>query len=348
MQTGYISEFCKGRNNNLNLIRFIAAVSVLISHSYPLYYGTPTSEPLLKLIGRSAGEISVDIFFITSGFLITKSFLSRLSMKNYLWSRLIRIYPGLWFVLALTLIVFIPISHPATYKDIILSSDAAFYIVKNAIMIARPTYVIDGAYEDVPYAGAINGSLWTLPWEIYCYIFVAMGILTIQKIFKNSWPKFYLLGVLVALTYTLGADLNVIEHNKKIVIVIAFYVGSLYYIYRESIMMKNTYFITAVIIMLINFFTMKSVLAYILTLPYILLYIAYIPKGKIRQFNNFGDYSYGIYIFAFPVQQSVISMIPNIGFPAYTILSLAITLVFAWISWRYVEERSLKLKNLVI
>lgn len=347
MQSGYISEFSKGRNNNLNLVRFIAAVSVLISHSYPLYYGLPEIEPLFKLIGKSAGGVAVDIFFITSGFLIAKSFLNRSSINNYIWSRVIRIYPGLWFVLLATLIVFIPAAHPEAYKSIILSSDALYYTIKNSIILLRPEYAITGAYEDNPYPSAINGSLWTLPWELYCYILIAVGIFSIQKIFRTHWIKVYHTVGLIALAYIAGTDLDLLKNNKNAFIIIAFYVGSLCYINRARIKLNFTSLVIAILLMITNFVTLHTTLIYILTLTYSLFYLAYIPSGKIRKFNNIGDYSYGIYIFAFPIQQSIIKIWPEIGFIAYIVSSLLLTLVFSWFSWNFIEERSLRLKTLV-
>ena len=83
---------------------------------------------------------------------------------------------------------------------------------------------------------------------------------------------------------------------------------------------------------------------YILTLPYIVLYLAYLPKGKIRCFNNVGDYSYGIYIYAFPIQQMSAKLIPGISVFQMVLISGAFTLLFAFASWHLIEKKALKFK----
>ena len=86
---------------------------------------------------------------------------------------------------------------------------------------------------------------------------------------------------------------------------------------------------------------------YIPFIPYIVFYLAYIPKGRIRKFNTIGDYSYGIYIYAFPVQQSIIALFPYVKVYQMVILSLIVTLFLAYLSWQLVEEKAVDLKKLI-
>jgi peptidoglycan/LPS O-acetylase OafA/YrhL len=84
---------------------------------------------------------------------------------------------------------------------------------------------------------------------------------------------------------------------------------------------------------------------YSILLPYLVFYIAYIPGGRIRNFNKAGDYSYGIYIYAFPVQQSIAELIPNISVFGMVCLSFIITFILAYFSWHFVEKKFLKMKR---
>ena len=103
-----LSEVCSGRNNNLNLIRMIAASSVLVSHAYPISLGVGAAEPLDDIIGRSLGWTAVAVFFVISGFLITRSFDQRRHVKDWLAARFLRLFPGLLVVLIVTAFLYGP------------------------------------------------------------------------------------------------------------------------------------------------------------------------------------------------------------------------------------------------
>ena len=91
-----ISKYAQDRDNNFNLLRFIAAYLVLYSHSYALALGDPAAEPPRSVVGMSWGNIAVDVFFITSGFLIANSFFGRNNIIVFTWARILRIFPALF------------------------------------------------------------------------------------------------------------------------------------------------------------------------------------------------------------------------------------------------------------
>src|SRR5487761_1170379 len=97
-----LSEAARGRDNNFNLLRFLAAFAVLISHSFSLATGVSDAEPLRAAYGLTWGDIAVDVFFVTSGFLVTASLLKRRSATAFVWARVLRIFPALWLMLFLT------------------------------------------------------------------------------------------------------------------------------------------------------------------------------------------------------------------------------------------------------
>jgi peptidoglycan/LPS O-acetylase OafA/YrhL len=97
-----LGDYVGGRDNNFNLIRFLAASAVLLSHSFPLSNGDPTTEPLRSWLGLSAGEIAVDVFFLTSGFLVAGSLLTRHSVSGFAVARALRIYPAMVVSVLLT------------------------------------------------------------------------------------------------------------------------------------------------------------------------------------------------------------------------------------------------------
>ena len=95
------------------------------------------------------------------------------------------------------------------------------------------------------------------------------------------------------------------------------------------------------------FFATYFSLAYMLCLPYCLFYLAYVPKGPLLQLNRVGDYSYGIYIYAFPVQQSLLALFPAIAIWKLNYLAMAISLLFAVLSWHWIEKPMLQQRGRV-
>ena len=97
-----LSDFTQGRDNNFNLIRIVAALAVLVTHSFALTVGSGNAEPLRASLGMTMGSIAVDVFFIASGFLVTASLLNRQSAIDFIWARVLRIFPALSVMLFLT------------------------------------------------------------------------------------------------------------------------------------------------------------------------------------------------------------------------------------------------------
>ena len=77
----------------------------------------------------------------------------------------------------------------------------------------------------------------------------------------------------------------------------------------------------------------------------LVLHLAYLPKGRILAFNDWRDFSYGVYIYAFPIQQTLAYLNPGMSLPAMVGLSSAVTLGVAALSWRLIEKRALGLKE---
>ena len=169
-----LTQLASGRDNNFNLIRFIAASLVLISHSYPLAMGKGFPEPLSEPLATSWGSIAVDVFFVASGFFIAASFSLKSSFKSFVMARILRIYPALIVVTILTVFVLGPIFSNLTVFDYFTSSQTYQYLIKNMTLITGIEYNLPGVFSENPYEHAVNGSLWTLPYEIKMYFLLVL------------------------------------------------------------------------------------------------------------------------------------------------------------------------------
>jgi len=346
-----LSTYTTSRDNNFNLVRFIAALLVLYSHSFALAIGSGDAEPLRALIGMTWGSIAVDIFFITSGFLITSSYIARNNLIAFVWARILRIYPGL--ITAVIFCVFIVGLFFTTLNtwEYILNIQTHKFILKNTVLFFGVEYQLPGVFQDNPYKYAVNGSLWTLPYEVKMYAILAFILSIIMYLRKHS--TFLTIKNILFSIVLFSFVLHISNHFELLSLpdnftklFYMFFIGSAFYVWKNRIRLSSGLFFIALLLLLASavnkdvFFVFYSLL-----LPYLIFYIAYVPSGYVRKFNQIGDYSYGIYIYAFPVQQSMAALIPNISVDTMIIYSLTITLILSVTSWYLIEKRFLKMKG---
>ncbi|GHE89441.1 acyltransferase family protein [Thalassotalea profundi] len=350
-----LSTYLNGRDNNFNLIRIIAAVLVLVSHCYPLFYGSSDYEPLKRLVGISIGSVAVDLFFISSGFLIANSFFYQKNLINFIKARILRIYPGLIVSLIITVfflgLVFTKLTTTAYLTDF----QTYKFLFKNMFLFLGEEATLPGVFEGLPWANTVNGSLWTLPFEVRAYaLLVLVGILLgfcEQKWKTLSFKKVYLLIPIVGLgVYFLNYFHPILPISyfsaEYARLLSMFFIGVAFYRYREKIILSKKLFLILSASLIVS--ALDSHLFFVVyncTLAYLVFFLAYIPKGFIRKFNKYGDYSYGIYIYAFPVQQALLVLYPKMSLFEFFLTSLGSTFVFAYFSWQLIEKKALKLKN---
>jgi peptidoglycan/LPS O-acetylase OafA/YrhL len=345
----YLSEYTDSRDNNFNLVRFIAASLVLYTHSYVLTTGIESSQPLKNSLGITWGDISVDVFFITSGFLITRSFFRKKNLTSFIFSRILRIYPAL-IVSTLFCVFIVGLAFTSHSKLSYLSNHQTYkYLFHNITLFFGVNYDLPGVFEDTPYKYAVNGSLWTLPFEVKMYtylVIINLIIVFLQRIIEKKILQTTFFSIaFIAIT------LNIINHfglffpKNTTNLFAMFFIGSALYVFKDKIYLSSIYFFSIILIIFI-FIQNKNLffLMYCISIPYITIYLAYIPKGIIRKFNNYGDYSYGIYIYAFPIQQSIIALNPDTTVLTMIIKSFLLTLFFSYLSWHIIENNFLKVK----
>ena len=358
----YISDHDNGHDNNFNLLRVLAALAVLLSHSWPLTQGDNEREPLYVLVGLSLGHVAVEAFFVTSGFLVTSSLFRRAQLIDFVVARVLRIFPALLsvvfgcFVLGLVL-TNVPwadfVGHPLTKE----------YLIRNSVIVTGARYFLPGVFERNPYVGSVNGSIWTLPWETWMYglLAVTWGGAALSGPAKRKACGTAILiiaGIALFLFALSNAAPSILRPSPRIQngLLPSFFLGSACYVLRRKIPLRSMWFWTAIgaltLAMLIlsnprstisNFHTV-----FIVALPYIVLYLAFVPSGAIRRYNKLGDYSYGVYIWAFPVQQTLVASLPGISVGTLFALATPVTLLLAVISWRFIEQPALARKDRVI
>lgn len=337
-----------GRDNNFNLLRFIAASLVLLTHSFALSTGSGMAEPLRASLGVTWGSIAVDVFFVTSGYLVSASLISRQSLIAFAAARILRIYPGLWVALIISVVVCGTLVTSLPLADFATHFGTWKYFLKNGTMLAKVAYYLPGVFEDNPWKRAVNGSLWTLPMEIKMYFALAMLWLTSKNLPGTMMKVFSRLCVGVAVFCLVGSLFGLVSgfYNQYVALGYMFFSGVALRLLGSYIRLSSLPAVVMIAAILLSAFDRTYFqFVYILCLPYLVLYFALVPSGGIRGFNRFGDYSYGIYIYAFPVQQLLAFWWKGIDPYEMMASSFVITLLIAIASWELVEKRALALKR---
>lgn len=355
------------KNNAFGFFRLALAVLVVFSHSYRL--GGFGIEPLdVFTKGRhSIGQVSVAMFFVLSGFLICRSASATSSVARFLWHRFLRIYPGYWMCLVLCAVVFAPLaafiefgnplrvfSTPWNSSQSFLINNAALFHANGlsigGILLIKPN-TIAGLLRNNPLPGMINGPLWTLPFEVSCYLAVAalaaVGVLRrarwiVLAIFTGLW-------FLHAFGY-LNPDgfwrcFPYIAMKELVMLCLYFFAGSVCFLYREKIRHSAAIFVISLVVLGASLPFGAFGLVAPIALTYAFLWLVF--TLRFGRFETKGDFSYGVYIYAFPVQQGLsLIHIQEEGFGLYFTCSLLLTLVLAFLSYRLIEAPCLRWKTL--
>lgn len=345
-----VGDAFEGRENNFDLLRIVAAVLVLVSHSYPLT-GTG-NEPFASYLGfDTGGGWGVAIFFVISGFLVTRSVLQR-RVADYLKSRVLRIVPALLVVSLFeafcigTLFTSLPLGK---YFGDLNTWDHVLNTLVFGLNLSLP-----GVFEGNPNR-LVNGSLWTLPIE--CLFYLMLPFLAFLGLL--SAKRYLVLPFLAALAFAGGilffawswdnqggnAFLDVPTYSA-LKNSIFFLLGGALWVYRRSMPLDGGLALCCLLLLSISGFSDAKWVVFFLAVPYLTIYFALVRPIEIAWYAKLGDISYGTYIYAFPVQQALVHCFgPNIGPTSLTLMALPITLVLATLSWVLVERRAIALRK---
>ncbi|GGF11632.1 Peptidoglycan/LPS O-acetylase OafA/YrhL, contains acyltransferase and SGNH-hydrolase domains [Chishuiella changwenlii] len=333
--------------NNFDFLRLVFSSAVILSHSFPLtgkdeFFASITNGQL------GFGSLSVDIFFILSGYLIFTSLKYSKTIKNYIWKRVLRLYPALIILMLISLIIL-----PFFYKGNSIFSEKEYWTyLPNNLSLYKVQYFINGIFESNPYPKAINGSLWSLSYEFTMYI-----VLVLLFPFKKSKYIFHIVLLCFIASYSLyifkpnflSKLFNYIYLDTKELYRLSTYflAGSLlYFVKFEKFNNLYTRISLLILLFLSLYFTQFKVVAP-LTLPVLILLVGTLKTKYISSIGEkFGDISYGVYIYGFLVQQILMNYL-NLNVLELTIYSIIITYFLAYLSWHYVEKPMQKYKNLV-
>jgi peptidoglycan/LPS O-acetylase OafA/YrhL len=334
----------QGRDNFL-LLRLLAASMVVFGHSYAIAQ-IPGLHDFIAMSGWGpgvyTGSIAVDIFFVVSGFLVTGSYVNRRDLRQFLRSRFLRIVPAYLACVVITALVVGTLVSELSTTQYLGHVDTLRYIIKN-LTFTNLEWYLPGVFESNPHPRVVNGSLWTLPAEVRMYAWVA--IFGLAGLLHRRW----LFNVIIGLAFILAAwfpdqATSLFRVDSYFRLAGLFALGAVFYLNREFIPLNGL--IAAALVLLCYWLhgTAHFMSVFAVALAYVSLWLAYAPR--IPGFEKIGDYSYGVYLWGFPVQQTVAWVIGSPTPMQVFAWAMPITLLIAVASWHWLEKPALRLKHL--
>jgi peptidoglycan/LPS O-acetylase OafA/YrhL len=338
-----------GRRNNFDALRVTAALMVIHGHGWVLAGG-----PGPGLWGVPFARVGLDVFFSISGYLVTGSWERTPALLDFLAKRALRIFPGLIACVLATVLVLGPLATRLPLAEYAASGGTYRYLANIALL---NELFLPGVFEGLRERGAVNGSLWSLLPEFTCYLTVPILATLTQR--RGPLVRPWLLAVLAAACGGVGLylfegyagpPLRIYNLDLKYALVEApfFLVGS-----ALRLLDGRVRDLWRADLCLLFFLANYAVSAWLdwwniplewFTLPYMVIAFGRMSLPVAREAGRFGDLSYGLYLYAFPVQQLVLAFMPGLAYPVLTCVLL--TLPLAFLSWYLVERPALRWKRL--
>jgi peptidoglycan/LPS O-acetylase OafA/YrhL len=350
-------EESRGIGPGFDFLRLFLATLVVFSHAFVVTGSSPESNQAMWFVTYFV----LAMFFSLSGFLITGSAL-RLKLSDFLTNRFLRIVPALGMDIVLSALVLGPLVTSYATGDYF--SNASFFKYFFNI-VGFPHYVLPGVFTSHPWP-QVNISLWTVPWEISCYVIMSL------LIYFTLLTRIFLIASIVAAITLTGCVIVGLDHGFPVYyavnpvvhyflgqtgsrLIICFLLGILFFQRKSAIPYSKKLFVACIIwcLALAVFVKAGSVMASCpimnvfaaVPVAYIMVFVGVSKIPRIPVLHR-GDYSYGIYLYGFPIQQMVFSMIPGAKSPVENfVASMPFIIGFAMLSWHGIEKPILRLRR---
>lgn len=336
----------KERKNNFGFLRLLFAAMVVVSHSPELLDGNRSREILTRLFGTmSFGEVGVHGFFIISGYLITKSFIESRSTASYLSKRFLRIFPGYLFSFAFCVLLVAPFVDGG---NSILSVPVLRHLFFQAITLKPPD--VPGVFQGLPYP-ILNGAMWTIAYEFRCYLAAAsIGLL---GLYTSRYRAVLLISLIALLMLNVtgavhgfhtvhddivGSPQQTVEFSG------IFGMGAIYYLFRDKVPLTNPgALLAAVLLIALLFSHALAGTAFTIFGGYLILWFAFKARVvSLSRFDNKVDISYGLYLYAWPIQNLIVWIDRTIDPWLLCCMSIFCAGVLGYASWMLVEKPMLR------
>lgn len=322
------------KNNNFNLVRLLAAIAVIYGHSWALFLADNSIDPIRWLLRTEySGSLAVYVFFFLSGIFISSSFINSKKTSRFVLMRVFRIYPALICCVLITVFVVGPIYSSLNLENYFGSGATWRYLRKNTTMIAFES-TIPSVFSSNKFNLAINGSLWTIPIELKCYFFVLLtGFL---GVLKRIWFSIVTFIILLVICYCGPTDATDIKPF------LSFSVGIIAYNFKDRLLLDLNVLTFMSLLTAVMYLVNHDVFLHLFCLALLYATLVFGSSTFARKIVLHGDYSYGIYLYGFLVQQVIHYNYPNLSPYMSMFITIPVSFILGMLSWYFIESPSIK------
>ena len=336
-----LSDILHRNNNNFDVLRLIAAAAVIIGHAYPIAPQPPLQDFVLSILHfEYSGSLAVKFFFFLTGLLVSDSLIRKPEPLQFLIRRAFRIFPGFFLCLLVAIFIVGPIFTKLSIGDYFTQKETWTYFTKNISLIDLQ-WRLPGVFNDSQWG--LNGSLWTLPYETMCYLFIAifcgLGFFSVR-----------LLANILSITIIMVAFLapqflpRFAQNPDSFMLAACFSLGIFFAINKHIIRINfQSVILLWIFVLLVNIPNARHFLFY-LAFFYTAIFVASL-KFIINKFKLPFDASYGIYIYGFMIQQCVHATYPTMGVHGNQFISFILSFILGITSWFLIEKNSIAFGN---
>jgi peptidoglycan/LPS O-acetylase OafA/YrhL len=339
------------RRNNFDALRLMAATAVIFSHAFLLSQGSEDNEPLKWLTGQTIlGVVGVFVFFVISGFLVTQSYETTGSAGRFAAKRALRIYPGYLVCILLATFALGPLVTALAPGDYLANAGTYDFLGWNLVMNVEHNSLPGVRFTGFEIGTIVDGPLWSLPCEMVMYAMVlALGSARLLRL----WLLVPLLALgLARIVFddagreAFGGDTWLVRFAWDTSWLLAFFVaGMILYKLRRTRLFDGRIALAALTGLIASVPLGRFILLFPLVGAYLVIYLALEPRLRVLPAARFGDLSYGLYIYGWPVEQTLLYLSGGaLAWWQLFPLALAITAAIAFLSWHLVEKPALRWK----
>jgi peptidoglycan/LPS O-acetylase OafA/YrhL len=332
-----------GFTAGFDYLRIGLALAVLVWHSDLLSTGSAAlyraawSGPFRFLLAAI-----LPMFFALSGFLVAGS-LARTRLHQFVALRALRLIPALAVEVTLSALVLGAFFTTLPLRDYLTNRELGSYLGN---IVGLMHFTLPGVFEHNPAARVVNSQLWTVPFELECYLSLVLLSLSTVLRDRRAFVALVVLLSLVATAWALFLDpVSPIEHIPGGALVVSFLAGVSLHLYRDTIPCSLALGVVAGVVAAVLLQLPNA--CYLASFPvaYLTIWLGLMRPPKIP----FGDLSYGVYLFHFPIEQSIMQVFPGVGcWWQLTLIALPPSALCAWLSWNLVEHPVLSRRKHVL